>query len=128
MWLCSLYDPAAVIAAATISFAVVIGLTVYAWTTKTDFTTFRGILVAAIVGVIFFSIAIAINTSGAVNLVFVLIIIIIYGVFIVYDTQLIAGGRHRELNYDDYVIGALLLYIDIIGLFIYILSFIGGKR
>ena len=41
----------------------------------------------------------------------------------VYDTQTIVGGKGRiELDIDDYVYGALMLYLDIINLFIYILS------
>ena len=51
----------------------------------------------------------------------------LYGFYIVYDTQLIAGGRYDELTYDDYVIGALLLYIDVVGLFMYLLALVGRK-
>ena len=49
------------------------------------------------------------------------LIVIIYGLYIIYDTQLIAGGRKHELSLDDYVIGALILYIDIIMLFLELL-------
>ena len=127
MWFCSLYDAASVMVAACLSVAVTIGLTVYAFTTKQDFTMLRGVMVGVVIAVIFFSIAISLNTDDFVNMILVLIIIIIYSVFIVYDVELIAGGRYRELDYEDYVIGALLLFVDTIGLFMYILMLVGRK-
>lgn len=127
MWFCASYEANSVMSAAALTLAVTIGLTIYAWTTKRDFTTMGGCLVSIVVAVIFFSIAIAFTASSYVNMILVLIIIWIYGFYIVYDTQLIAGGRYKELSYDDYIIGALLLYTDIIGLFFYILMLIGKK-
>ena len=127
MWFCSKYEANAVIAAATLTLAITIGLTIYAWTTKRDFTTMGGCLVSIVVAVIFFSIAIAFTANSYLNMILVLIVIVIYGIYIVYDTQLIAGGRYAELSYDDYIIGALLLYIDIIGLFMYILMLMGRR-
>ena len=47
---------------------------------------------------------------------------VFYGFYIIYDTQLIVGGRKHELSYDDYIIGALMLYVDIIGLFLELLE------
>ena len=60
-------------------------------------------------------------------MIFCEIVIVIYSVFIIYDTQLIAGGRYNEISFDDYVIGALMLYVDVVGLFIYIMSLLGSK-
>ena len=52
---------------------------------------------------------------------------IIYGLYLVYDTQLIAGGKRFELSMDDYIIGALILYIDIVGLFLKLLQLLSRK-
>jgi len=46
----------------------------------------------------------------------------------VIDTQLIIGGKRLQLSMDEYVVGALLLYIDIIQIFLYILMILGGGR
>ena len=46
---------------------------------------------------------------------------IFFGFYIIYDIQLIMGGKKYELGIDDYIYGALILYIDIIGLFLEIL-------
>ena len=53
------------------------------------------------------------------------LIIVFYGLFLIYDTQLIAGGRKYELSLDDYVIGALILYVDIIVIFLELLKLFG---
>jgi FtsH-binding integral membrane protein len=53
---------------------------------------------------------------------------ILFGIYLVIDTQLIVGGRRYALSMDDYVAGALMLYIDIIQMFLYILSILGGRN
>jgi FtsH-binding integral membrane protein len=54
--------------------------------------------------------------------------VILFGFYLIYDIQLLAGGGAYELNSDDYILGALLLYIDIITIFLHILKIIGSKR
>jgi len=49
----------------------------------------------------------------------------IYSLYLIIDTQLILGGKNKELTLDNYVLGAILLYVDIIGLFLEILKIIG---
>jgi FtsH-binding integral membrane protein len=53
--------------------------------------------------------------------------VIVYGFYLLIDTQLIVGGKTWELSEDDYIIGALILYIDIIILFLKILSLLSRK-
>ena len=48
----SFYDPMTVLIAALMTLGVTMGVTVYAWTTKTDFTTKRGCAVGFFVGLI----------------------------------------------------------------------------
>lgn len=43
---------------------------------------------------------------------------VIYSIYILIDTQLILGGKNVALSLDNYVLGAVLLYIDIVGLFL----------
>lgn len=54
--------------------------------------------------------------------VYLIVCIIFYGFYLIYDTQLIVGGKRRELTVDDYVIGALILYLDIIIIFLKLLQ------
>lgn len=51
--------------------------------------------------------------------------VLLFGIYIVVDTQLIIGNRGAELAIDDYYLGAMFLYIDIISIFIYLLQLLG---
>ena len=55
---------------------------------------------------------------------------LLFAAFIVYDTQLIVGGKHkkRQLDTQDYVLGAMILYIDIINLFIRLLQLMDNNN
>lgn len=54
----------------------------------------------------------------------------VFGIFLVYDTQLVVGGKHRAISFssDDYIFAALNLYIDIVQLFLYLLRLFGNSR
>jgi len=47
---------------------------------------------------------------------------VLYGFYLIYDTQILIGGKKKELSMDDYILGAMLLYMDIIALFLRILK------
>ena len=55
---------------------------------------------------------------------------LLFSFFIVYDVQLIAGGKHQKMRFglDEYAFAALILYMDIINLFLHILSLLGERR
>ena len=54
---------------------------------------------------------------------------LIFSLYIVYDTQLMMGGKHKySLNPEEYVFAALSLYLDVINLFLYILMIVGASR
>jgi FtsH-binding integral membrane protein len=57
-------------------------------------------------------------------------LIILFSFYIMYDTQLIIGGKHHKKSYnsDDYIIASLSLYQDVISLFMKILKFMGKLK
>ena len=48
---------------------------------------------------------------------------ILFSIYIIFDTKMI----QKYLSVDEYVIGALMIYIDVIQLFLYILSLFGSN-
>jgi FtsH-binding integral membrane protein len=54
--------------------------------------------------------------------------VLIYSIYIIIDTQLILGKFQHEFNTEDYVLAAMNLYLDIINLFLYILSIFGKGK
>ena len=53
---------------------------------------------------------------------------VIYSIYLLIDTQLVLGGSHRKLQLDDYILGATIIYVDIISLFLKILRILGKKK
>ena len=54
----------------------------------------------------------------------------LFGLYLVFDTQMMMGGNHKyALSPEEYIFAALNLYLDIVNLFLYILSILNeGKR
>uniref|UniRef100_A0A183AWJ6 ABC2_membrane domain-containing protein n=1 Tax=Echinostoma caproni TaxID=27848 RepID=A0A183AWJ6_9TREM len=48
--------------------------------------------------------------------------------YLAYDTQMIVGGRKHEMSPEEYIFGALQLYMDVVYLFLIILSLFGNKE
>lgn len=48
--------------------------------------------------------------------------------YMLFDLQLIMGGRQLEISPEEYIMAALILYIDIINLFQYLLILFGNRR
>ena len=125
--ICSLYETETVISALILTCAATIGLTIYACNTKTDFTYCGGFLFAFCC-VLLFSIFLFIIFGYYYNVFYCAFGVLLYSLYIIYDTQLILGKFGHEYKIDDYCFAALNLYIDIIYLFIRILAILGSKN
>ena len=125
-----LYRAEAAVYAAVATFLMFIGLTAYACLTKNDMTKMGGLLSTVCMMVFCFILfQFIIGYNKILHLVFVIVIILITSMWIIHDTQLIVGGKHHryQLELDDYVIGAMIIYSDIMTIFLYILQLFGGN-
>ena len=97
--------------------------------TKWDFTACGGILfVCAIILLIFGIVAICIP-GRTVHLIYASLGALLFSVYLVFDTQLMLGGKHKySISPEEYIFAALNLYLDIINIFLYILAIVGGSR
>jgi len=132
-YICSIYTPDSVLLAASATLAATVGLTYYAMTTKEDLTSLRFVGKGILNSVIWIAFSVSL-----INLIFIrsslltmgiaAIFAVIYSVYLLIDTQMIMGGRHNQLQMDDYILGATILYVDIISLFLKILQILGKKK
>ena len=54
---------------------------------------------------------------------------LVFSLYLVYDTQLMLGGKHKyALSPEEYIFAALNIYLDVINLFMYILMIVGFSR
>ena len=108
---------------------VVLGLTIFALQTKIDFTMCNGILFVLVLCLMIFGIFCAIFPSNIMNVVYASLGAVIFSCYIVVDTQLMMGGKHKyALDPEEYVFASLNLYLDIINLFLMILSLVGDRN
>jgi len=121
-----------VLLAMAITIAVVVLLSVFACQTRYDFTGSGPYLMAALlIFIVFFMIAgIWLRFNKVYNLVYACIGVLLFSALLIWNTQMIVGGKNRKysLGPDEYVAGALSLYLDIINIFLFILSIIGLSR
>jgi len=138
-FVCIQYTKESVLIVTAVTAFVVFGLTVFACQTSYDFSgagpyLFGAVLVLMAMGLVF-CIGSALGLAGspafqALRMVYAGLGAIIFSFYIVYDTQLIVGGKHQKAQFgvDDYCMAAISLYIDIIQLFLFLLELFGTRK
>jgi len=126
----SAYDQNSVLLAVSITTVVCLSLTAFSFQTKYDFTAHGGILFVCLIILVLFSfLAIFLrSTFPILNVVYACLGALLFSCYLVYDTQLMIGGNHKvSISPEEYVFAALNLYLDIVNIFLYILSIIGTR-
>ncbi|XP_063697378.1 protein lifeguard 2-like isoform X2 [Culicoides brevitarsis] len=125
----SVYDVQEVLMAVGLTAGVCLALTLFAFQTKWDFTVIGGSLCAATFCLLFLGIFAIIFPGKILSLVYASLGVVLFSVYLVYDTQLMMGGKHKySISPEEYIFAALNLYLDIVNIFMYILTIIGASR
>lgn len=119
--ICAFSDPKVVLMAALMCLIVTLGLTAYACTTKTDFTWMGGILTLFVMVLIILGMFLWFSWSSTLNTIYCCLGVIVYGIYLIHDTQLIVGNHRLKFGIDEYIFASIVIYLDIIMLFLYIL-------
>lgn len=89
----TMYTASSVLAAAGMTSFMTVAITFYACTTKTDFTACGGLFFCIFIGVFLLSfVSIFMSFVAWWHPFMCALMVIIYGLYLIYDTQLIAGG------------------------------------
>ncbi|MFT7623111.1 MAG: modulator of FtsH protease, partial [Myxococcota bacterium] len=105
------------------------GLSIYAYTTKTDFSWMRGVLFVGVIALIILSIVNFFVQSSIFTMAVSFLGVLIFSGYTLYDTQKIM----REYPANAHIAAAMALFTNFIMLFMYILRLIlmlagGGNR
>ena len=122
------FEPVSVLACAGLTMVIVFGLTMYACFTKRDITMMGGFLFCCSLLLCFLGIIGIFYTSHFYQMFLDSIGVLLMSLYLIYDTQLVVGNKRHLIDIDDYIYGALLIYLDIISLFIRILRLLGSKK
>lgn len=126
----SQYQMQAIVLAVAMTALITVGLTTYAMSTKRDFTMQGGMLCTLLLTLIMVGLFGAFTRSPAFQLLLAGGGAVLFGFYIVYDVQMLAGGKHTsvQLSTDEYVVGAIQVYLDVINLFLHLLRFISEMQ
>jgi len=112
-----------------ITAALCLGLTLFSFQTKIDFTGLGMYLFAAVWILFLFGIlAIVFASNGwpIVHTVYSALVALLFSAFLIYDTQQIMGGKKYEISPEEHVYASIQLYVDVVYIFLAILSL--GRR
>lgn len=127
--ICSVHKVPEVMLAMGITAVICLALTLFAFQTKWDFTVMGAGLVICCVCLMIFGIVAMFVQMKIVNLIYCCIGAVLFSMYLVYDTQMMMGGKHKySISPEEYIFAALSLYIDIINIFIMILGIISNSR
>lgn len=127
----SAYEANSVLLAAGITVAICLSLTMFAFQTKIDFTGIGPYLFMALMALTLFSFSAMLFSSVVPieNVTYCCLGALLFSFYLIYDTQLIIGGNHKQsISPEEYLFAALTLYLDIINIFIKILAAVGKRR
>jgi len=125
-----------VVLSAGITVFICLFLTIYAWTTTSDFTGLGPYLFAFSAVLLCFGLALCILTVCRIHIQWLTMLydalgVLLFVFYIVFDTQRVLGeygGHMLQFSIDDYAFAALNLYLDVINLFLHILAILGRRK
>jgi len=124
------YDRNTVMMAGAATALTTVALTVYAMRTKVNIEVFAAMTFVVYLAMMPIMIIGFFVWGPVMNIVWCCLGILFYGLYLIMDTMMIVRGKSMNgygCSYDDFVIGALMLYMDIIMLFVYLLRLFGDR-
>lgn len=85
-FICGLAPPGLVIIAAALTMGMFFGLTLYAWTTKEDFTMCGGFLFVCAMVMVIAGLLLMFTNSNAAHILYDVLGVALFSIYIIYDT------------------------------------------
>jgi len=122
------YTIDSVLIAVGITAFVCLGVTLFSFQTKYDFTSCFGVLFVISIALFGFGIVCIFTYSKILYTVYAGLGAVAFSIFLAVDTQLIMGGKRHEISAEDHILASIMLYIDIVYIFLYILMLLGKRE
>ncbi|XP_056411344.1 protein lifeguard 2 [Hyla sarda] len=127
--LSSYYNTTSVILCLGITALVCIAVTLFSFQTKVDFTSCHGILFTLLMVLLFSGLFLVIllpfHYIPWLHAIYAILGAIVFTLFLAFDTQMLMGNRRYTLSPEEYIFGALNIYLDIIYIFSFFLQLFG---
>uniref|UniRef100_A0A3P9MY18 Si:ch211-284o19.8 n=1 Tax=Poecilia reticulata TaxID=8081 RepID=A0A3P9MY18_POERE len=115
----SFHNTTAVVITMAVTF---LGVLLFCFQTRYDFTIYYGVLLIMAVDVIMFGVICTFYYSHVASIIYGCLGALLYSLFLLVDCQLMMGKMSYRLNPEEYVNAALTIYLDIILIFLYLLG------
>lgn len=111
-----------VVQALLLTFVIFMGLTLFAFQTKYDFTSWQGYMIFALWSLIGWGFLMMFfpGTSSLAEQIYSGLGALVFSIYIIIDTQIILKKAHLE----DEILSTMMLYMDILNLFLYLMRFL----
>uniref|UniRef100_A0A8B9FY35 Protein lifeguard 2 n=1 Tax=Amazona collaria TaxID=241587 RepID=A0A8B9FY35_9PSIT len=130
--ICSYYNTKSVLLCLGITALVCLSVVIFSFQTKFDFTSYQGVLFVMLMVLFFGGIILAVILPYQyvpwLHAIYALLGAIIFTMFLAFDTQMLMGNRRYSLSPEEYIFGALNIYLDIIYIFSFFLQFFGSSQ
>jgi modulator of FtsH protease len=116
-------NPGSILAAGVLTVGIFGGLTAYVFVTKKDFSFMRGMLMTGLVVVILAGVANIFLGASALGFAVAAATLLLFSGFVLYDTSNII----RRYPTNEYIAGALSLYLDAFNIFLALLRLLNSR-
>jgi FtsH-binding integral membrane protein len=124
--LCSRYTIQTVLVAWGFAIAIAGAMTAYAFYAKVNFNQLCAAGFIVVVTMLLLGILCGALRNNYLNIVYCSLGALLYGIFLICDTKMLIGEQAIKYELDDYIFASLNLYLDIVMIFMYMLS--AGKN
>ncbi|XP_003744427.1 protein lifeguard 1 [Galendromus occidentalis] len=105
-----------------------IGVTLFSFNTKYDFTSCAGVLFVLLIALIVFGFVLIFTHSPIAQKIYAGLGAMLFMAFLAFDTQMIMGGKKVELSPEEHVFATIMLYMDIVQIFLFLLQLFGERK
>ncbi|XP_069509762.1 protein lifeguard 2 [Ambystoma mexicanum] len=130
--LSSYFDTKSVLLCLGITALVCLSITIFSFQTKFDFTSCQGVLFVLVMVLFFSGILLAVIIPFQyvpwLQAIYAVLGAIVFTMFLAFDTQLLMGSRRYSISPEEYIFGALNIYLDIVYIFSFFLQIFGSNR
>uniref|UniRef100_A0A8C5LNE1 Protein lifeguard 2 n=1 Tax=Leptobrachium leishanense TaxID=445787 RepID=A0A8C5LNE1_9ANUR len=130
--LSSYYNTKSVILCLGITALVCLSVTLFSFQTKIDITSCQGVLFVLVMVLLFSGLFLVVLIPFQyipwLHGIYAVLGAIVFTMFLAFDTQMLMGSRRYALSPEEYIFGALNIYLDIIYIFSFFLQIFGTSQ
>lgn len=118
----SFHNTTAVVITMGVTLVISVAIIIFSAQTRFDFTIYSGVLLILAVDVVMFVFFCTFYSSHMASITYGCLGALVYSLFLMIDCQLMVGMMSDRVNPEEYVLAALMIYLDIMVIFLYLLG------